>query len=269
MSVAAAESTAVRLLPASASPAARDDRGGLCSRSFLGLLATQFLVALNDNMFRWLVVPIGKEILGPEHAGRALSLGLACFVAPYILLAAPAGYLADRFSKRSVAIGCKAAEIVLMILGIASILQGNIYLMFTVLALMGAQAALFSPAKMSSIPEIVRAERISAANGLIGVTTVAAIIVGSVAGGWLYAQTGPTGASRWWLSAAALIGVAVVGLGTSLLIGRLRAADPGRRFPVNALRQTVRDLAAPWPTAPCSWRPWPAPFIGSWPRCPR
>ena len=39
--------------------------------------------------------------------------------------------------------------------GVASILQGNIYLMFAVLALMGAQAGLFSPAKMSSIPEIV------------------------------------------------------------------------------------------------------------------
>ena len=79
-----------------------DTRGGLASRSFLGLLATQFLVVLNDNMFRWLVVPIGKELLGPEHADRALSLGLACFVLPYIFLAAPAGYLADRFSKRTV-----------------------------------------------------------------------------------------------------------------------------------------------------------------------
>ena len=242
--VAMADSAAARPSPACEAPAASDFRGGLSSRSFLGLLATQFLVALNDNMFRWLVVPIGKEILGPEHAGRALSLGLACFVVPYLLLAAPAGYLADRFSKRSVAIGCKAAEIALMILGIASILQGNIYLMFAVLALMGAQAALFSPAKMSSIPEIVRADRISAANGLIGLTTVAAIIIGSIAGGALYALTGPTGASRWWISAAALIGVAVVGLGTSLLIGPLRAADPGRRFPLNAVRQTAGDLGA-------------------------
>ena len=158
---------------AAAAPVA-DARGGLWTRSFLGLLVTQFLVALNDNMFRWLIVPIGKDLLGAEHADRALSLGLACLVLPYIFLAAPAGYLADRFSKRTVIIGCKVAEVVLMILGIASILQGNIYLMFGVLTLMGAQAALFSPAKMSSIPEIVRADRLSAANGLIGLTTIVA-----------------------------------------------------------------------------------------------
>jgi len=135
--------------PAAATPAAplADARGGLATRSFLGLLATQFLVALNDNMFRWLIVPIGKNILGAEHADRALSMGLVCLVLPYIFLAAPAGYLADRFSKRAVILGCKVAEVVLMVLGIASILQGNIYLMYGVLTLMGTEAALFSPAR--------------------------------------------------------------------------------------------------------------------------
>ena len=59
-----------------------DVRGGLATRSFLGLLVTQFLVALNDNMFRWLIVPIGKDILGAEHADRALSMGLVCLVLP-------------------------------------------------------------------------------------------------------------------------------------------------------------------------------------------
>ena len=41
-----------------------DTRGGVYSRSFLALVATQFFVSLNDNMFRWLVVPIGKELIG-------------------------------------------------------------------------------------------------------------------------------------------------------------------------------------------------------------
>ena len=52
----------------------------------------------------------------------ALSVGLACFVLPYILLAAPAGYLADRFSKRTVIVACKVAEMVVMALGVAAIL---------------------------------------------------------------------------------------------------------------------------------------------------
>ena len=52
-----------------------DTRGGVYSRSFLALVATQFFVSLNDNMFRWLVVPIGKELLtrplGRDAANRS------------------------------------------------------------------------------------------------------------------------------------------------------------------------------------------------------
>ena len=73
-------------------------RAGLASPSFIGLLLTQFLGTLNDNMFRWFVVPLGKEVM---DSALALSLGLVCFTLPYPLLAAPAGYLADRFSKRT------------------------------------------------------------------------------------------------------------------------------------------------------------------------
>ena len=223
--------------------------GTLLSRSFLGLLVTQFLVALNDNMFRWLVVPIGKDLVGPGKEAFAISGGLACFVAPYLLLAAPAGYLADRFNKRNVMIGCKVAEIVIMTLGIVTILTGNIYLMLGVVALMGAQSALFSPSKLGSIPELVRSDRVSAANGMVGMTTVLAIVVGTVAGNCLYAWTTPKDSSglpghhQWWISAAALIGVAVVGLVASLFIGRLRAANPSRSFPINAAGRTLHDLA--------------------------
>ena len=79
------------------------------------------------------------------------------------LLAAPAGYLADRFSKRDVIVGCKVAEIAIMVLGVAVILSGDVRLMGVVLFLMGAQSAIFSPSKLGSIPEIVRPERIAAA----------------------------------------------------------------------------------------------------------
>src|SRR3990172_3576672 len=139
----------------------------LWNRSFVGLLATQFLGAVNDNMFRWLVVPIGKEMVGTEGGAAALSAGLACFVLPYLLLAAPAGYLADRFSKRSVIVACKVAEIVIMALGVASILAGSLPMLLAVVALMGAQSALFSPSKLGSIPEMLKPRHISAANGLM------------------------------------------------------------------------------------------------------
>jgi acyl-[acyl-carrier-protein]-phospholipid O-acyltransferase/long-chain-fatty-acid--[acyl-carrier-protein] ligase len=137
---------------------------GLLSPSFLGLAGTQALGTINDNIFRWLAIGIGKDFVSREHASGILAAGLACFVLPYLLLAAPAGYLADRYSKRSVIVWCKVAEIVLMLLGIASIVVGNLYLMFGAVFLMGAQSALFGPAKFGSIPELLPANKISSAN---------------------------------------------------------------------------------------------------------
>lgn len=106
------------LIAHSAGPAAD---GGLRSLSFQGLLFTQLLTATNDNIFRWLAIGIGKDYVTPANVGLILMAGTACFVLPYLLLAAPAGYLADRFSKRSVIICCKVAEVVIMALGIVAI----------------------------------------------------------------------------------------------------------------------------------------------------
>ena len=63
-----------------------------------------------------------------------------------------------------------------------------------------------------------------------------AIIVGTVAGGVLFALTGPTAAQHWWISAAALIGVALAGLAASLCIAPLRAANPTPAFPLQCRR---------------------------------
>ncbi|MHC4404932.1 MAG: MFS transporter [Planctomycetota bacterium] len=156
--------------------------------SFLALVVTQFLVSFNDNIFRWLVIPIGKEYVGQD---LALGAGSILFLLPFVVLAAPAGYLADRFSKRNVMIGCKVAEIVIMTLGIVVILGGNIYLMLIVLFFMGGQSTMFSPSKYGSIPEIVREDRISAANGVIALTTMLAVISGTLVGGYLFDWTTP------------------------------------------------------------------------------
>ena len=235
---------------------AESEHGGLRSGSFIALLVTQFFVAFNDNMFRWLIIPIGKELLGQD---RALQVGAVIFLLPYVLLAGVAGYFSDRYSKRDVMIGCKIAEIVIMILGTLAILLGNIYVMFVVLFIMGAQSAIFSPSKYGSIPEIVRADLISAANGLIGMTTFVAIIIGTAAGNALYSATtlpnsqlGPA-MHNWWLWSGALIGVAVVGWIASLFIGQLKPACPTRIFPKNPASQVVRDLGELLARRPLLW----------------
>ncbi|MFQ5735097.1 MAG: MFS transporter, partial [Planctomycetaceae bacterium] len=219
--------------------------GALSSASFQGLLVTQFLGAMNDNMFRWLVVSIAgrSEVIGTA----ALPLGLACFTVPYLVFASFAGFLADRFSKRTVIVGCKVAEIVIMALGVVAILIGNVTMLFVVVAIMGSQSALFGPSKLGAIPELVDATLISKANGWMALTTVVASALGCIAGFSLFAFTDPDitnpgTLAELWAIPAALVGVAMAGTLTSLLIRRLSPADPQRKLTTNPLRETWSNL---------------------------
>lgn len=222
-----------------------NNNGRLWSASFTGLLITQFLGALNDNLFRWLAVPIAQKQLDPSVS---LSLGLACFTLPYLLLATHAGFLADRFSKRQVIVYCKVAEIVLMLLGVIALLTSQLVMLFAVVALMGAQSALFSPSKYGALPDIVSAKFLSKANGWMGLVTVAASAFGGIGGYMLYSHSGidfsqSVSFSQVMLPAAVLLGVALVGWTTSLMIQRLPAADVSRRFPFNPFYETWQSLA--------------------------
>ncbi|MGI9457322.1 MAG: acyl-[ACP]--phospholipid O-acyltransferase [Aeoliella sp.] len=219
-------------------------QAGLWSTTFLGLLFTQFLGATNDSIVRWLVIGIGKEYFSAENASRMLVAGSVCFILPYLLLAAPAGYLADRFSKRDVILWCKVAEIVLMILTVLAVYLNWPWLLFTVVALMGGQSALFGPAKLGSIPEMLHQSAISAANGLIGFVTVLAIVFGTAIGGWLAtAHVHRTfGGYDWCVEAAILVGIAVAGWLTSLMISFLKAAQPKMPFPWDFAKRTVGDV---------------------------
>ena len=181
---------------------------------FLGLLATQFLTATNDNIFRWLVIGIGKQHVPESQHASILTAGTVCLVLPYLLLTAPAGYLADKYPKRSVIVGCKFAEILIMLIGVATILSGHIssggavIMMMATVALIGCRIALFRPPVPAASPKSSKPELISKANGLFTLFTVIATVIGMVVGNWLVDSTGVKGLEHWWLSAVVLIGVA-------------------------------------------------------------
>ncbi len=226
----------------------RDDRDlphvRLSSRSFFCLLIVQFLTVLNDHTFRWLVVPIAKPILGPA---AALSLGLAAFTLPFIVLATPAGYLADRFSKAWVIRACKMAELIIMGLGFAALLTGNIGFLIFIIFLTGALAALFSPAKSGCVPELVDEPLLSKANGLMGLVTVAPAALGFLLGNVLATTAQPTPSSPITIaslipSICVVMGIAFVGWIVSFGLKSVVAADPTRAIPWNPFVETRQSL---------------------------
>jgi len=222
----------------------------LLSPSFQGLLWTNLLTVINDNAFRWLVIGIGKDYFPPEHQGWLLMVGSVCFVAPYILFASVAGWLADRFSKRNVVVACKILEIAVMIVGFISILAGNFNMLLVCTFLMGTQSALFAPAKVGTLPELLDETRISTANGFFNLAALSGTIIGMALGGMLKDLTGSFGQQQAWVSGCTLIGIAIVGTVVALPIKRMPIANPRARFPITLIGSTLVDLYKLWQNGP-------------------
>ncbi|MFA5187482.1 MAG: hypothetical protein WC551_13465, partial [Patescibacteria group bacterium] len=71
---------------------------------FVAMAATFSLGVFNDNFYKQAVLLLAVGAGRPDMQGYALAL----FTLPFIVFAAPAGWLADRFPKRTIVIGAKA-----------------------------------------------------------------------------------------------------------------------------------------------------------------
>lgn len=208
-----------------------------------------FLTAVNDSMFRWLIVPIGKQrfhedfgLTDKDAETLVLSLGLGCFMLPFVMFAPWAGWAADRFSKRSSIIWLKAVEILLVAVGVWAIHVAHLPSMLAILFLIGIQAAFIGTTRLGIIPELVKKSDISAANGLVGLATLVAVIVGTVAGYALADLTQTSHTIGLSLSAAALIGSAVFGTVAAMMMTRVPAANHTARFQWNLVTDSWRDI---------------------------
>ncbi|HLF15387.1 MAG TPA: glycerol acyltransferase, partial [Bacteroidota bacterium] len=101
-------------------------------RSFWNLIVTQFQGAFSDNAYQNLVtlMIIGMGFT-TEVRNQLVPTVQALFALPFILFSMTGGYLADRYSKRSVTIGTKIFEIGAMMLAFFAILSANLYLLLS------------------------------------------------------------------------------------------------------------------------------------------
>ncbi|MHC4212647.1 MAG: MFS transporter, partial [Planctomycetota bacterium] len=147
-------------------------------KSFYWLNTAQFFGALNDNVFKLLIIAfiIGRQ--GDESASGVTATAGAVFVVPFLIFSALAGKLADRFSKRDITIAIKVAEVLVMSLGLAAFLSGQPWALYLVLFLMASQSAFFSPSKYGILPELAQRDQLSHANSLIEGFTYLAVVIG-------------------------------------------------------------------------------------------
>src|ERR1700756_39806 len=150
---------------------------------FWSLIVTQFQGAFNDNGLKFFVIYL---ILGqnPSEAEKDFGVFLIgnLFAIPFLLFSMTGGYLADRFSKRSVTIATKIFEIFAMFFAVYAFSKGDTRMAFGVIFLASTQAAFFGPAKSGLLPELLPAELLSWGNGILELMTFLAIISGAVIG---------------------------------------------------------------------------------------
>ena len=209
------------------------------TRSFWGLMATQFQGAFSDNAYKNLVVYLILGVALPKNQREALVVVVGLlFSIPFILFSMAGGFLGDRFSKRSVTAGTKVMEIGVMLIALAGLGFASLPLQIAAVFLLSTQAALFGPSKYGLLPEILPQSRLSWGNGLLELGTFVAIITGTMAAGLM--AEGFQGRQYW--SGTILVGLAAAGFVASLTIGRTPPADPARRFQINPISELVGEL---------------------------
>ena len=191
----------------------------LRSKGMMAVIAAQFLSAFGDNALLFATLALLKAEFYPDWSQPILQM---VFVGAYIIFAPFVGQVADSFPKGRVMMFANG----LKLLGAASICFGfNPFIGYT---LVGIGAAAYSPAKYGILGELTTGDKLVKANGLMESSTIAAILLGSVAGGVL---------ADWHVLAA--LGVSAVVYGgavvANLFIPKLPVARPGQSWRVKPM----------------------------------
>ncbi|AWT21497.1 lysophospholipid transporter LplT [Klebsiella michiganensis] len=188
--------------------------GSLYSKGMMAVICAQFLSAFGDNALLFATLALMKQLFYPEWSQPVLQM---LFVGAYILFAPFVGQFADSFAKGRVMMAANGLKLV----GAGCICFGvNPFIGYT---LVGIGAAAYSPAKYGILGELTTGDKLVKANGLMESSTIAAILLGSMAGGIL----------ADWHVVAALSVCAVVYAGAvvaNLWIPKLPAARPGQSW---------------------------------------
>jgi acyl-[acyl-carrier-protein]-phospholipid O-acyltransferase / long-chain-fatty-acid--[acyl-carrier-protein] ligase len=208
---------------------------------FWALVGTQFQAAFSDNALKWLVSFLVLDAAASK-AERDFWFVLVVpllFSVPFLLFSIPGGYFADKYSKRSVAIATEAGQFFVMGLATWALASGRIGWAGVALFLMSTLGAIFGPTKYGLLPELLPESRLSWGNGIIEFLTLLAAILAALAGGFLTRAF--RGQQAW--SGVIFIALAVIGVGVSLGVSRVPAADPKRKFNWNSVNELLSELS--------------------------
>ena len=171
-----------------------DSAPSLPKRNVLSLwtvLAVQTLNAFNDNFVKMLIIAFAGASAPGTKLGDHMQVYLtAIFSLPYVLFAPFAGWLSDRYSKKTVIFWMQVLQVLVFAFFIMTLwvhsTQLTLALSLAGFFLLATQAAIFSPAKMGILKELVGSRRLGAASGALQMTMFFGVLSGAGLGGWLF-----------------------------------------------------------------------------------
>ena len=205
----------------------------LLQQRFAPFFWTQFLGALNDNVFKTALVTI---LTFDAMSWTTMNVGLlnnmipALFILPFLLFSASAGQIADKVEKAKLSRIVKLLEIAIMCIAAFGWFGHQLWLLICAVVGMGVHSTLFGPVKYAYLPQHLKNNELTGGNGLIEMGTFVGILLGEVIGAVLVVH-------RPW-------GVQLVAAGTVLIA--LSGALLSWRIPYSP---------APAPTLTINWNP--------------
>lgn len=206
-----------------------------------GLLGSSYILgAFNDNFFKQAVLLLAVQA---GHASLQ-SWGTLLFALPFVVFSSAAGWLADRYAKKTLVVWAKAIEIGAMLTGAWGLITFNWPCLLAMICLMGFKSTLFSPALNGSIPELFAEHDVPRVNALFKLGTTVAILLGIALAGGALDQC-------WWetawpfgraLVAAGALFVAAAGFVAALLMPARAAAGSDNPFPALPLVDSFAHL---------------------------
>ncbi|MBB5411534.1 1-acyl-sn-glycerol-3-phosphate acyltransferase [Paraburkholderia sp. HC6.4b] len=213
----------------------------LGQRRFAPFFWTQFLGAMNDNVFK-----IGFTSLVTYQAARfsgvdpktAAFLISAIFILPFVLFSATSGQIADKYDKALLTRLVKTFEIAVMLVGGAGFWLHGAPLLYLCTFLMGVHSTVFGPVKYSYLPQHLSQAELVGGNGMVEMGTFVAILIGTIVGGAGagFAEHGAV------VLACACIAIALIGRAVSGFVPATPAPQPGLRINWNPVSETWRNL---------------------------
>lgn len=213
----------------------------LSTRRFLPMFITQFFGALNDNVYKQallLVITYGWINQQAADVSTLNNLAALLFILPYFIFSATAGQIADKFERSQLIRGIKVLEIVIMLIGSAGFLLGNLWLLLLALFMMGTHSTFFGPIKYAILPEILKPNELMSGNALFQSGTSIAILIGMILGG---AVISVSQGNLIWISLTVVI-IAVLGYLSSRFILKQQVSSPELKIDWNFFRTSFQTL---------------------------